>query len=284
MPVNQSHSHLFDKLSRQLAKLTAKPGAESVHKFRTTGRRVEAVLDELVQSPNRNSKKLLKLLARLRKKAGRVRDLDVQISALRNLQLPEGAAHKSQLMRTLAEERLRREERLAKGFDRETVRELRKRLKRAAGEIRIPDGEALAQALRLVAKLARDPGPLTEKMLHQYRIVGKRARYLAELAGNDPKAERLAEQLKHMQDVIGDWHDWLKLTERAEELFGGMQSSALVAALRNLTRAKFRQAVDALAEARAGLAAKKPVGIESVARRGTQESAPQAAKTTAAVA
>src|SRR5450631_105111 len=223
MPVDQSRSALmFDKLSRHLTKVTAKPGAETVHKFRTTGRRVEALLDELVESPNRNGKKLLKILARLRKKAGRIRDLDVQISALRNLRLPEGTAHKTQLMRTLTEERLRREKKLAKGFDRETVRDLGKRLKRAAGEIHIPDGEAFAAAQRLVAKLAREHGPLTEKTLHQYRIVGKRARYLGELAGNEPDAQRLVEQLKRMQDVIGDWHDWLKLTHRAEELFGAM--------------------------------------------------------------
>lgn len=281
MPVDQSRSVLMlNKLNRHLAKVTAQPGAETVHKFRTTGRRVEALLDELVESPSRNVKKLLKILARLRKKAGRVRDLDVQISALRNLRLPEGTAHKTQLMRTLTEERLRREKKLARAFGRETVRDLRKRLKRAAGEIRIPEGEALAAAQRLVGKLAREHGPLTEKTLHQYRIVGKRARYLGELAGNDPDAQRLVEQLKRMQDVIGDWHDWLKLTHRAEELFGAIQSSALIAALRNVTRAKFRQAVDALAEARAGLSSRKPVLVE----QGRARMVAQAAKSSAAVA
>ena len=64
-----------------------------------------------------------------------------------------------------------------------------------------------------------------------------------------------------MQDVIGDWHDWVQLADKAEKLFGGVQDSALVAALRNITRAKFRQAVNTLTETRAALAGKKPVSL-----------------------
>jgi hypothetical protein len=40
-----------------------------------------------------------------------------------------------------------------------------------------------------------------------------------------------------------------------------IQSAALVAALRNVTRAKFRQAVNTLTETRTALAGKKPVSI-----------------------
>jgi len=283
MPVNQERSRfVFRKLGRQLAKLAAKPAPESVHKFRTSSRRVEALLDELAAT-DRNSTKLLKLLARLRKKAGRVRDLDVQIGSLRNLKVPEGAAHKSQLIRTLTEERLRREKRLAKALSGAAIRELRKRLKRASGEAKVLDDRAsLSLALRLVAKLARDSGPLTEKMLHQYRIMGKRARYLAEVAGNDPEAERLVAQLKRMQELIGDWHDWLKLADKAAKLFGGVRESSLVAALQNVTRAKFRHAVDALSEARAGLASKKPAAIDRAA--GRRESRQHPAKDISAAA
>jgi len=54
-----------------------------------------------------------------------------------------------------------------------------------------------------------------------------------------------------------DWHDWAELAARAEKLFGGVQDSALVAALRNVTRAKFRQAVVALTETRTASTAKK---------------------------
>jgi CHAD domain-containing protein len=273
MPVDQERSRLaFQRLNRQLTKLARKPDPESVHKFRTYGRRVEAFLAELVPEPNRNNRKLLKLLARLRKKAGRVRDLDVQIVSLRNLKIPSESDRKVKLLRTLAEERNRREKKLAKTFDPETIGELRKRLKRAAGNTEIPKNtDPLGVAMRQLAQLGRNHAPLTEKTLHQYRIVGKRARYLAELAGKNPQAELFIEQLKRMQDVLGDWHDWLKLTQRAEELFGGVQDSALVAALRNVTGAKFRQGLHVLRETRDALAVKKPVTEAALGRRPTAQ-------------
>lgn len=268
MPVDRDRRRLtFQKLDRQLTKLANKPAAEHVHRFRTYSRRVEALLDELVSQPSRNERKLLKRLGRLRKKAGRVRDLDVQIASLGSLRIPQDPGRKSQLRHILAEERARQEKKLVKAFDGETLRQLRKRLKRAA-QREIPEGtEPLALALRQWARLGRDHSPLTEKILHEYRIAGKRARYLAELAGKNPEAQRLVEQLKRMQDVIGDWHDWLKLTEKAEKLFGGVQDSALLAALRNVTRAKFRQAADALAETRAALGGKKAVSMQAASDR-----------------
>jgi CHAD domain-containing protein len=264
MPLDQNLSrNAFQKLGRQLTKLSSKVAPENVHRFRTYGRRIEALLDELIPDLNRNDKRLLRMLARLRSKAGKVRDLDVQIAALRNLKIPQEPTRKSQLLQALTEERSLREKKLARAFDSETLRELRKRLKRAAAT-EIPDTtDPLAVALRQLDKLGRDHGPLTEKVLHQYRIVGKRARYLAELAGHDPQAVSLVDQLKRMQDVIGDWHDWLKLSEKAERLFGAPQESALVSALHNVTRAKFRQAVAALSETRTALAGKKPVEASS---------------------
>src|ERR1700744_1061177 len=113
MPVDQKRSRLaFQKLDRQLSKLSAGPAPSNVHKFRTYGRRIEAMLDALVAHPNRNDRKLLKLLARLRKKAGCVRDLDVQISSLRSLKVPQEAAQKSELIHALVEERREREKKL----------------------------------------------------------------------------------------------------------------------------------------------------------------------------
>jgi CHAD domain-containing protein len=283
MPIDQDPSHVaFRKLSRQLAKLTKKPAPENVHKFRTYSRRVEAMLDELVPKLSRNDKKLLKQLARLRKKAGRVRDLDVQIAALRSLKIPQEPGRKSQLMRTLSEERAQRERTLPENFDRKTVSQLRKRLHRAAQEMAIPENaDLLGLGMRAVLQLGRERAPLTEKTLHQYRIAGKRARYIAELARHDPKAGQVVHQLKRMQDMIGDWHDWLKLTQRAEELFGGVRESSLVAALQNVTRAKFREAVSALAETRMALSEKGPV---SVPPRPKPKPQAQAGKARAAVA
>lgn len=257
----------FRKLTRQMAKLADRPVPENVHKFRTSSRRVEVLVADLAKSRSGNDKKLLKLLGRLRKKAGRVRDLDVQSAALRSLKIAQDPRRKAQLMRTLAEERDKREQKLEKSLDRQTVAEVRKRLKRSAASLEIPENaDPLRRARQQLSQLEADQGAVTEKTLHRFRIAGKRARYVAELAGKDPEAVHLIALLNHMQDVIGDWHDWVQLADKAEKLFGGVQESALVAALRNITRAKFRQAVNTLAETRAALAGKKPVSLMSAGR------------------
>jgi len=257
----------FRKLARQAARAAAKPTPENVHKFRTSSRRVEVLVADLADNRSSNDKKLLKLLGRLRKKAGRVRDLDVQSAALRSLKIPQEPGRKSQLMRTLAEDRAKREKKLVKALDKKTLTEVRKRVKRTASSLEIPqDADPLMLARQKLGALEVDQGSITEKTLHQFRIAGKRARYIAELAGKNAEATRLVELLNHMQDVIGDWHDWMQLAERAEKMFGGVQDSALVAALRNITRAKFRQAVNTLTETRTALAGKKPVSVISAAR------------------
>ncbi len=133
MPVDLKRSRLvFQRLARELTKLAKNPAPESVHKFRTNSRRVEALLSEVVPPLNRNDKKLLKLLSRLRKRAGRVRDLDVEIASLRNLKIPEGNGHKSEFVSALVQDRAKHEHKLAKAFNRKTADEVTKRLKRAA--------------------------------------------------------------------------------------------------------------------------------------------------------
>jgi CHAD domain-containing protein len=275
MPVDQESKRLaFARLLRNLRDLSAKPKAESVHKFRTYSRRVESLLFELLPELNGNQQKLLKNLKRLRKKAGRVRDLDVQISVLRGLKLSQSPAGKTQLLRGLTEEHAKRLRKLEKSFDKETTADLRKRLRRAEKDSVLPANvDPLAVGLRLFLELAKDGAPLTENKLHQYRIVGKRARYLAELAGDNPEAQSVVTQLKQMQDILGDWHDWLDLSQRAEKSLNEDQNSALVVALRNLTRAKFRQAVNALAATQ-----------KSLTPKATPKQAASATAATAAVA
>src|ERR1700685_3683381 len=139
MPIDLKRSRLvFQRLARELTKLAKNQTPESVHKFRTNSRRVEALLSEVVPELNRNDKKLLKVLSRLRKKAGRVRDLDVEIASLGSLKIPGGNGHKSQFVDALVQERAKREEKLAKAFDRKTAAKVGERLKRATDDLDIP--------------------------------------------------------------------------------------------------------------------------------------------------
>ncbi len=250
MPIDRKLSRLIlERLERELPKLGRRPAPERVHKFRTNSRRAEALLSEVGFGHLGNDAKLLKLLARLRKKAGRVRDLDVEIAALRSLRAPQANEQKSQLMKALIADRAKRERKLVQASDRATIAEIRKRLRRRAKDLNRPvHRDPLALAFRKLRKLSRNGAPVTEQTLHEYRVIGKRARYIAELASDDPRAQRVVEQLKHMQDVIGDWHDWLKLSERAENILRDVRHSALVALLRNVTQAKFHQSLDVVRE------------------------------------
>jgi CHAD domain-containing protein len=264
-------------LERELAGISKHPAPERVHKFRTNSRRLEALLSEVVPELSRNDKKLLKLLARLRKKAGRVRDLDVQIASLRALKVPDHS-HKSHFMAALVEERVGREKKLVKAFDRRTIEDIRKRLKRASQDLKVPkEIDPLAVTLERLARLSRSHAPLTERTLHQYRIVGKRARYIAELAKDDPTAKAVIPKLKHMQDVIGDWHDWLKLSQKAEELFIEIRDSSLLALLHNVTRAKFRLSLDAVSEIRMVLPFETPSAKAQAPKPAQESSRPSSA-------
>src|ERR1700735_5772738 len=89
MPIALKRSRVvFQKLEQDLVKLSSKPRAESVHRFRTGTRRLQILLGELSPKLDRSDKKLLKLLGRIRTRAGKVRDLDVKYAALRSLKVP----------------------------------------------------------------------------------------------------------------------------------------------------------------------------------------------------
>jgi len=237
---------VFEQMSRSLGRLSKSTATKDVHHFRTNSRRTEALVSELVPD-TRNRKKLLKALARLRKKAGKVRDLDVQIEFMKNFKIADRQDHRAQFLETLKSEQARRSRKLSKAFDADTVKELRKRLRRSQSEMKLDAVDPIKLAVERLPK----PGELTvdEKTLHRSRVAGKQARYLAELGGDSPEARFVVGELKKAQDVIGQWHDVLKLREAAEKRFGGVRDSALVSALQNISRAKFRRAANALVAA-----------------------------------
>src|SRR5271170_4870699 len=219
MPIAPKRSRMvFQKLEQDLVELCSKPRAENVHRFRTGTRRLQILLGELSPRLDRSQKKLLKMLGRIRKRAGKVRDLDVQLAALRSLKIPREPRRKTQMVNHLIELRGQQEKKLRKAVDEDTVREIRKRLKRASK--RVDSGasrDPLAVARAMLQRLDRAGAPLTEAVLHQYRILSKKARYAAEFAGPSPEAVQFITELKGIQDALGDWHDWLTLTKTAIE-------------------------------------------------------------------
>lgn len=251
---------VFRKMERALAKLSSGQDAGSVHGFRTTCRRLQTLLEEVITRRSRNQKKLLKALDRIRRQAGKLRDLDMQLAALRSLKVAQEPRRKTRLAHRLLDLRAKHEKRLRKSLNKEIISEIERRLKRAAREVKNEAGrDPLAVAHRMLIEVQRPAGPVTEELLHQYRIVVKRARYAAEFSPKSVESERFIAELKRLQDAVGNWHDWLTLTQNAAKRIGDLHQSSLVAALHNVTGGKFRRAVAALVASPMLRPAEKPL-------------------------
>lgn len=250
---------LFEKL-QQVSRLSSGAGPEVVHQLRTTIRRIETVVGAAQPEPGRNEKKLLKQLRRLRRRAGKVRDLDVQIEALRSLRLEGIMRDRARVMSFLQQARAKQERKLQRSFQDEADSGLRKRLRRASAHLQqeLPKPAELQPAQRRLLSAALDKfaaavkrrPALTEENLHAFRIDCKRARYLAEMAGEGPGATEVIEQLKRIQDSIGAWHDWLTATATAKSVLSPAGQVPLLSALGAGTRAKYLEALRITADAK----------------------------------
>jgi CHAD domain-containing protein len=248
MSIAADRSHVvFQKTERALLKLSSEQSAESVHTFRTTSRRLQTLLEQILPNRDKDQKKLLKVLGRIRKRAGKVRDIDVQLAALRSLKIAQEPRRKTLLVHNLIELRVRHEKKLRKLLTKKEVKGIRKLLKLSLKSVKTENQrDPLVVAKKMLSKVVRPSGPVTEDLLHQYRLVVKRSRYAAEFAPKSAESAQFIAQLKRLQDTLGNWHDWLTLTQTASARLGEVNQSSLVAALHNVTGGKFRQAVAAL--------------------------------------
>lgn len=249
-----------------LSRTGAAPTPERVHQVRTTARRLEAILEIVYPEPTSRVARTLRGLKRLRRRAGAVRDLDVQAAALRTLKIGRETERKARLLSTLADARAAKEAQFQKAIHHKKVEKLQKRLQQTALEMAqasVPpeqngqnwppvwiDFDPVSASLRMFARLARQTKAITADNIHLFRTRCKRVRYVGEMAGMSPESKRVVGLLKRVQDSIGDWHDWQTLTLTAEDLFSRSLDSALVSALRNISNAKFVEARAVATDAR----------------------------------
>jgi CHAD domain-containing protein len=194
------------KLRKLIGKLDARPAPESVHDLRTNARRFEAMFEALSLDANGLNKSMLKDLGRLRKHAGKVRDMDVLTSFASTIRLPTPDTSRGerecavQLLEHLGAER----KKYAAKLDSETRRlgpSLRRDLKHASSVMArllpptgsAPNGrtaaaDATAAAAKCAAQLA-SPRRLGRNNLHPYRLQVKELRNLLQMAGEAPGLE-----------------------------------------------------------------------------------------------
>ena len=248
---------LFERL-RRISRLSSRAKPDAVHQLRTTIRRVETLLATTSTTPQRKERKFLKQLKRLRRRAGKVRDLDVQIEALSGLRLESSARDRGCVLAFLEQARGRREKKLLRLIESEVddglhdrMKFIAARLQRESSKAAYPDGERfLRAALDKFAAAVKQRATLSENNLHDFRMDCKRVRYLAEMAGEAAHAAPVMEQLKRIQNAIGNWHDWLTLTATAENVLARGEQVPLLSALRANTRSKYLEALRITSDAR----------------------------------
>lgn len=225
------------RLEAALSVGVSTPTPKAVHELRSATRRVEAQLELLsmmqgLPAYHTQADKVLRRLAILRRKAGRVRDCDVHIKLLEDRDremrsLPETTADltrsKDQLQKNIVKRRARRENELIATIERQLPKLARDTEKLLKAFKDVEEREAsVAEMLRLIDHSfdrrlqSRHSG---EKHLHELRKSAKRARYQCEgLPG--PQAASLARRLEQLQDAGGRWHDFLDLAKRCHATLG----------------------------------------------------------------
>ena len=205
---------------------------------------------------NANEQRLLRKLAKLRKRAGKVRDLDVLTGYVATLEIHDEEDCLVQLLEYLGSEHDRRSEQLH-SFAVEHGESLGRRLKRTARHLKTASQDATASEsapgntmlseLRLQRELTAAVR-LTSKNLHPYRLQVKELRYMLEME-KDPADEELIEILGGVKDAIGEWHDWQELLTIARENLHHASKCKLIPLLQRTTQQKLKHA---LAVANAG--------------------------------
>jgi CHAD domain-containing protein len=182
--------------------------------------------------------KALRLLKKLRRAAGRVRDLDVQRQLIREeAAASHGALRKEarHLRRELKRKRDDEAAHLLKLLHKQTanLRPVFEKLLHTlapAESLALSEAQLTGLAHNLYAHPISGPTPAAHNdtaQLHALRKRAKLARYLAESAPlSAASAHRLAAHFEKLQEAGGKWHDWLLLTNIATGELGHSASLA----------------------------------------------------------
>lgn len=228
----------MDGLVEQLRLLTPRAmrdwDPEAIHDARVATRRLKAALElcrPLIDKDHR--KQFAKVGRKLRRRLGPLRDLDVMIEHLQELQSDEKNAEATGWL--IAQLEAVRQETRQETADTRTISKwlgqlgvwwgIRHELEVAHDAIDSLLAESLhsqmdafsLQADRLCGTLPMPEGQATLQDPHELRITGKLLRYTLEMAAvqGHRLPEGIQKAFKKMQESLGLWHDYVVLTERA---------------------------------------------------------------------
>jgi len=240
------------KLRKFLNRNSAHVTPEEIHRLRTTIRKLEAATDAVLPKPSRRERALLREIGRIRKRAGKIRDMDVLTAdAISMRGAKKEQEHLIGLVHHLGAKRHKQAKRLRSRIQRKGraiskgVKRLSSRLRRRmsssqSGGDASGAEEAIAGAIHLLRDLKR-PLTLNPQNLHPYRLKVKKLRDVIRLA-QGPVQAGLADTLGEVKDTIGDWHDWEELLSIGNKVLDG-QSRSLVNKIRRVAARKYSRAL-----------------------------------------
>ena len=220
----------------------AKAGdATSLHQARVATRRLRAALP-LVGSGGK-AEKLARSVRRLTRALGPIRELDVELMILDELEKGSEVPHAAidRLRSSIIEDRRRLQADVRENLDDFDIDRLRKRAVSAArkhdGEKGPRDAQGIAAARERAARRARSLAAAIENAaglylpdrLHEVRIAVKKVRYTLELtqrAGGARTSARIR-TLKNAQDLLGRMHDLEVLIARTRSIQSSPGASTL---------------------------------------------------------
>jgi CHAD domain-containing protein len=242
-------------LSAVFGKVLDDPKPKGVHRLRTNIRRIESLVSYANPRISKKEERTLEKITDLRKRAGKVRDLDVQTELLGTLGNGSTAKDRKTLANLMEKKRAQQVRRLELAIKKLHHSKFFDRLDRVAEQAGLPQESKnrplapLEEAKAQLLKAADDFGSgetIKPSRLHEVRVALKRIRYLAELAGESAAKKEFIRELKSTQDAIGDWHDWQELTERAEKRFSDRATCALLREARTVLSARHSDAISSL--------------------------------------
>jgi CHAD domain-containing protein len=240
------------RISKFLRKNSKRPSSETIHKLRTDARRLETALLTLEPDSKGRVKRLVDDLDDVRKRAGKVRDMDVLTADALELGHDNEQDCVVQLLEHLGSKRGTYVKKLRLVVDRYR-KGLRRELKRASQQLEkvlekadrdlsrsSPVATTAARALELGARLSR-PVRLNRTNLHPYRLKVKELQNVLQLS-RAAATEHIIDDLKEVKDAIGEWHDWEELHGIATRLIDHA-SCKVTKTLRTTSDSKFAHAL-----------------------------------------
>lgn len=256
MPLDSKRAHKpIRKLRKLLKRMPKEPTAEQVHDLRTNTRRFEATVAALKLNKGRKRRRMLKDLAGVRKKAGKVRDMDVltgYTAALGDSRDEENC--RIQLLEFLGAKREIQAKKLHVTVAKR-AKKTREALKKISAKLEavlcengdngcdksVAPSKATASALKFESDLV-NPKRLNRSNLHSYRLKVKQLQNVLRLAENEAGRE-FVDTLGSVKDAIGEWHDWEELLAIAKDVLDHGNNCALLRTVKQNCELKYGSAM-----------------------------------------